>query len=61
MGKFVPKFRPFDDEYSSEYNPSKEFNKNKKRKKEVTELRRMRQRQHEDTDYGFLEKRYNKL
>ena len=58
MGKFVPKFRPFDDEYSSEYNSSKEFNKNKKRKKEVAELRRMRQRQHEDTDYGFLEKRY---
>ncbi len=61
MGKFVPKFRPFDEEYSNEYNSSKEFNRNKKRKKEAAELRRMRQRQHEDDDYGNLAKRYSKL
>lgn len=61
MGKFVPKFRPFDEEYSNEYNSAKEFNRNKKRKKEVAELRRMRQRQLEDGNYDFLEKRYSKL
>lgn len=61
MGKFVPKFRPFEEDYSNEYNSSKEYNRNKKRKKEATELRRMRQRQHEDGDYGLLEKRYSKL
>ena len=61
VGKFVPKFRPFEEEYSNEFNSTKEFNRNKKRKKEAAELRRMRQRQHEDDDYGFIEKRYSKL
>ena len=61
MGKFVPKFRPFEEEYSNEYNSTKEYNRNKKRKKEAAELRRMRQKQFEDGDYGFLEKRYSKL
>jgi len=61
VGKFVPKFRAFEDEYSNEYNSSKEFNRNKKRKKEAAELRRMRQRQHEDDDFNYLAKRYSKL
>ena len=61
MGKFVPKFRSFEDEYSNEYKSTKDFNINKKRKKEAAELRRMRQRQHEDDSYGYQEKRYGKL
>lgn len=58
MGKFIPKFRSFEDERSNEYNSTKEFNRNKKHKKEAAELRRMRQRQSEDDDYGYVEKRY---
>lgn len=61
MGKFVPKFRPFEEDYSNEYNSAKEFNRNKKRKKEAAELRRMRQRQYEDEDYGHVAKQYGKL
>lgn len=61
MGKHVPKFRSFEDDFSTEYNSTKEFNRNKKHKKEIAELRRMRQKQYEDSDYGYLEKRYSKL
>jgi hypothetical protein len=60
VGKFVPKFRPFEEEYSNEYNSTKEFNRNKKRKKEVSELRRLRQNRHEEDEYSFVEKRYFK-
>lgn len=61
MSKFVPKFRSFDDERSNEYNSAKEFNRNKKQKKDAAELRRMRQRQDEDNDYSYVNKRYSKL
>jgi hypothetical protein len=61
VGKFVPKFRAFEEEFPNEYNSTKELNRNKKRKKEAAELRRLRQRQYEDDDYGYLEKRYSKL
>lgn len=58
VGKFVPKFRPFKDDYSDDYNSTKEFNRNKKQKKEAAELRRMRQRKYEDDEYGYLDKRF---
>ena len=47
MGKSVGKFR-YDDEYETTQN----FVKNKQRKKETVELRKKRQRSH-DEDYGF--------
>jgi hypothetical protein len=61
VGKFVPKFRHHNDDYLDDYNSTKEFNRNKKQKKEAAELRRMRQRKYEDDEYGYLEKRYGKL
>lgn len=61
VGKFVPKLRSFDDDRSNEYNSLKEFNRNKKQKKEAAELRRMRQRQHEEDEYSYVDKRYSKL
>jgi hypothetical protein len=61
VGKFVPKLRSFDDDRSNEYNSLKEFNRNKKQKKEAAELRRMRQRQHEEDDYSYVNKKYSKL
>lgn len=62
MGKIIPKFRNFDDD---DYNSSKDFNKNKKRKKQSAEFRKLRQRHYEEEqDYGgFLDKKfkYDKL
>lgn len=57
MGKFIPKLRSFEDEYTS----PKDLNRNKKQKKEAAELRRLRQRQYEDDGYGYVDKRYSKL
>jgi len=60
VGKFVPKFSPFEEEYSSEYNLTKEFKRNNKRKKEVVELRKLRQHRREEDNYSFAEKKYFK-
>lgn len=52
MSKFVGKFRQ-DRDYYDDYNSTKSFIKNKKRKTESAEMRKSRIRQSQEEDYGY--------
>lgn len=54
MSKFVGKFRQRDHIMDDdEYDYSKNYIKNKKRKSESAELKKMRLRDYEDDNYGY--------
>ena len=59
MGKFVAKYRPYEDD-SDDYD-TKTYN-SKKRKKESAEFRKMRQRHRdeESVGYEYVDRRYSK-